>query len=36
VLPKPADLGALLIDALGASADFARPYNVAGLERKGG
>ncbi|HKB38975.1 MAG TPA: ABC transporter permease subunit [Gemmataceae bacterium] len=35
VLPKPADLGTLLVDALQAQGEVVRAINVEGLERKG-
>src|SRR5262249_53305389 len=35
VLPRPADLGVLLVDALQARDEFARPFDLAALERRG-
>ncbi len=35
VLPKPADLGALLVEGLRAHGDFACPFDVAALEDRG-
>jgi len=35
VLPKPADMGVMLVDALQASKEFPRPFDIAALERQG-
>jgi len=35
VLPKPADMGVMLVDALQASREFPRPFDIPKLEAKG-